>query len=458
MATVDKKLLKRLKVLYVEDDTSIRNELSSLLSNFFDNVYTADDGRSGLELYAKKQDDIDVIIADINMPKLNGIEMIEKIREFDKNVPVIFATAYSDNDFLIGAIKLKVFEYIIKPIDIRKLMAVLTDLATIIYHDFLLNQQNKELKKFKDILNSNNIVVRTNKNMKISFVNNLFCEITGFDKKELIGEELDYLKHPDVNPKIYTKIHSYVLHNKQFKGELKNITKDGNFYISDTSVISTLNDAGEVTGCLMIQKDKTKEVLKRREVQSSLIKDKGEIFIKGKESSAELKQSINHLKDEVLNAKNEAQRIKDEKDKYIFTIERYTNENKKLRVELKQNYRQVVDTGENRTSLIKLSKENADLRIEVKKLSSKLKHIKDEHAKECKQIKVNYEVEIDDLEQELSDIHKKLGSIENAEAITQKLAYWKEKAKNESKKIEKLEKDIIKYGDKTMMNKLFGGR
>lgn len=458
MATVDKKLLKRLKVLYVEDDTSIRNELSSLLSNFFDNVYTADDGKSGLELYTKKQDEIDVIIADINMPKLNGIEMVEKIREFDKNVPVIFATAYSDNNFLSGAIKLKVFEYIVKPIDIRKLMTVLADLATIIYNDFLLNQQNKELKKFKDILYSNNIVVRTNKNMKISFVNNLFCEITGFDKKELIGQELISLKHDDTDSNIYKKIYNSVLNNKQYNTELKNRTKDGGYYISDTSVITTLNDAGEVTGCLMIQKDETKKAIKRREVQSSLIKDKGEIFIKGKENSAELILSINNLKDDVLSAKRDTQRIKNEKDKYIFTIEKYTNENKKLRTELKQNHKNNIDTKENRSTSMKLSKDNNDMRIELKKLNSRLRNIKDEHAKECKQLKVNYEVEIDDLEQELSAIHKKLGSIENAEAITQKLAYWKEKAKNESKKIEKLEKDIIKHGDKTMMNKLFGGR
>ncbi len=132
MATVDKKLLKRLKVLYVEDDENVRNELSSLLSNFFENVYTADDGKAGFELYKEKQNDIDVIIADINMPNLTGIEMLEKIRVFDKDVPVIFATAYSDNEFLSGAIKLKVFEYIIKPIDIRKLMTVLAELATII--------------------------------------------------------------------------------------------------------------------------------------------------------------------------------------------------------------------------------------------------------------------------------------------------------------------------------------
>ncbi|WP_072680051.1 response regulator [Arcobacter sp. LA11] len=458
MATVDKKLLKRLKVLYVEDDASVRNELSNLLSNFFENVYTADDGKAGLELYKEKQNDIDVIIADINMPNLTGIEMLEKIRVFDKDVPVIFATAYSDNEFLSGAIKLKVFEYIIKPIDIRKLMTVLADLATILYHDFLLNQQNKELKKYKDILYSNNIVVRTNKNMKISFVNDLFCEITGFDKKELIGKELIVLKHKDTDPKVYKKLYNSVLNNKQFSGQFKNITKDGSYYIANTNTISTLNDAGEVTGCLMIQKDETKEVNKRREVQSSLIKDKGEIFIKSKENTAELQNIITSLKDEVLNAKKQVQNIKVDKDKYIYTAEKYTIENKRLRTELKQYKKDSDYMNDKYSNSKKLSKENADLRIEVKRLNSRLENIKEEHEKVCKQIKVNYEVEIDDLEQELASITEKLDGVENAEAISQKLNYWKEKAKNEAKKIEKLEKKIIEHGDKSMMSKLFGGR
>lgn len=76
---IDKKLLKRLKALYVEDDENIRNELASLLGNFFDTVYTASDGQEGLELFIKHQDDIDVVLSDINMPKMTGIEMVKKL-------------------------------------------------------------------------------------------------------------------------------------------------------------------------------------------------------------------------------------------------------------------------------------------------------------------------------------------------------------------------------------------
>ncbi len=458
MATVDKKLLKRLKLLYVEDDESVRNELSSLLSNFFENVYTAKNGKEGLSLYTQKQNDIDVIIADINMPELTGIEMLKKIREFDKDIPVIFATAYSDNEFLSEAIKLKVFEYIIKPIDIRNLMKILGELASILYHDFLINQQNKELKKYKDIIYNNNIVLRTNKNLKISFVNDLFCEITGFDKKELIGKELITLKHVDIDTNVYENIYNNILNNKQWNGQLKNITKDGSYYISDTSIISTLNDTGEVTGCLVIQKDETKEILKRREVQNYLIKDKGEIFIKSKESSAELQQEINSLKNEIEVIRKEVQFAYHERDKFIFTVDKYTKENKKLKKDISLYQKDSGNSQAINKKTVKLSKENSDLKVEVKRLEMKIEALIDDYKRELNQQKIKYEIELDDLEKELNQSNEKLDSFDNTEAVSQKLAYWKEKAKSEAKRAEKLERDIIQHGDKTIMAKLFGSK
>lgn len=79
-----KGLLKKLKILYIEDDEGIRNELSSLLKNFVNTVYVAVDGQDGYEQFIEHQTNIDLILSDINMPKLTGIEMMQNIR---KNKP-----------------------------------------------------------------------------------------------------------------------------------------------------------------------------------------------------------------------------------------------------------------------------------------------------------------------------------------------------------------------------------
>jgi DNA repair ATPase RecN len=92
----------------------------------------------------------------------------------------------------------------------------------------------------------------------------------------------------------------------------------------------------------------------------------------------------------------------------------------------------------------------------VKRLSTKLETIEDDHQKYLKQLRLNYEVKIDDLEKELRRTTDKYDDLENAEAISQKLTYWKEKAKSEAKRAEKLERDILTHGDKTILSKLFG--
>lgn len=125
--SLDKTLLKEISILYVEDDDVMRTELASLLTNFFAQVFCASNGTEGLEKFKKNHKKIDLIISDINMPKMSGIDMIKEIRKTDKDVGVIFSTAYSDKEFLIDSIKLKVVNYIVKPIDIRALLESISE-------------------------------------------------------------------------------------------------------------------------------------------------------------------------------------------------------------------------------------------------------------------------------------------------------------------------------------------
>ena len=203
--SIDKNLLKKFTLLYVEDDDVIRVELSQLLTSFFSEVLVAKNGKEGLRTFLENQDDIDLILTDVNMPELNGIEMIKKIRDFDKKIPVIFATAHSDNDFLAEAIKLRVQEYIVKPIDIRNLLSLMNEIGSSLYQEFLLKQQQDELTKYKEILDLNNIVIKTDTLLNITYVNELFCQISGFNNEELVGKELKYLKYHEKRNKIPKK-------------------------------------------------------------------------------------------------------------------------------------------------------------------------------------------------------------------------------------------------------------
>jgi DNA-binding response OmpR family regulator len=107
--------MKKVKILYVEDEINIRqNHTFYIQNNFNALVYEASDGIEGLTLYKKYQPDI--IITDLSMPNMCGLEMIEKIREYDEKIKIIVFSAHSDQEKLLRAIKLNLTDYKIKPL------------------------------------------------------------------------------------------------------------------------------------------------------------------------------------------------------------------------------------------------------------------------------------------------------------------------------------------------------
>ena len=110
---------EKIKVLYVEDDEIARENGVEYLENYFEQIFEASDALSALKLYEEIKPDI--IITDIQMPKLNGLEFIKKIREKDKKTQVIVLTAFSHKDYLFQAIELQLVKYLTKPIKEKEL-------------------------------------------------------------------------------------------------------------------------------------------------------------------------------------------------------------------------------------------------------------------------------------------------------------------------------------------------
>ena len=106
-------------ILYVEDEKSVQNELADFLENFCEKLYVADDGYQGLDSFNKYHQEI--VISDIKMPVMDGLEMSKKIREIDIETPIIFTTAFSDIEYFMEAIELQVDGYILKPVSLESL-------------------------------------------------------------------------------------------------------------------------------------------------------------------------------------------------------------------------------------------------------------------------------------------------------------------------------------------------
>jgi len=116
--------LKPLTLLYVEDEPFIRQNAVEYLSRYCKKVLEAKDGEEGYAVYQTHSPDI--IISDIKMPKLNGLDFAQKIRQTDKQTPIILATAHTETEYLLKAVELSLIKYIVKPITSDKLNTALS--------------------------------------------------------------------------------------------------------------------------------------------------------------------------------------------------------------------------------------------------------------------------------------------------------------------------------------------
>lgn len=119
----DISVLKTLNVLIVEDDEIVLNELFATTSILFKEVFTARNGQDGYLIFEFNK--IDIILTDIKMPILDGIEFVNKIREKNAECPIIVLSSYSEQSTLLKMLNLGVDGYLIKPIEFYELVETL---------------------------------------------------------------------------------------------------------------------------------------------------------------------------------------------------------------------------------------------------------------------------------------------------------------------------------------------
>ncbi|MEO5357074.1 MAG: response regulator [Nitrospirae bacterium YQR-1] len=118
---------KGLSVLYVEDDVHLQKNTVRLLSRFFGKIDTASNGREGLDKFAAGS--YDLVITDIRMPVMNGIEMATRIKKIQSTQPIMVTSAHDESQFLIDLININISNFVLKPIDAGKIIDVLKDIV-----------------------------------------------------------------------------------------------------------------------------------------------------------------------------------------------------------------------------------------------------------------------------------------------------------------------------------------
>lgn len=111
------------KILIIDDEKSIRNTLKEILSYEGYDVSEAQDGAEGIKLAEK--DKFDIILSDIKMPKMDGIEVLEKLQELTPETPVVMISGHGNIETAVEAIRKGAFDYISKPLDLNRMLVTI---------------------------------------------------------------------------------------------------------------------------------------------------------------------------------------------------------------------------------------------------------------------------------------------------------------------------------------------
>jgi len=200
-----------ISVMYVEDEVLIARSVVTMLESKIKDVYVALNGEAGLEIFKKHRPQI--VVTDIKMPVMDGLEMIEKIKGIEPATKFIVVSAYGETNYFIRAIELSVHGFILKPVDLNQLMEIIMELSNSLILQQKIQSKEEERKKAESARltlekqyaelheNMRDGSVRADLDGKIQNFNIAFQKMLGYSEEELYGKTTR-----DITPK---KWHSF---------------------------------------------------------------------------------------------------------------------------------------------------------------------------------------------------------------------------------------------------------
>ncbi|MCP3852305.1 MAG: diguanylate cyclase [Gammaproteobacteria bacterium] len=244
--------IKTATILYVEDEDKIREGFIKPINRCAKELFTASNGEEGLKLFKKHSPDI--VVSDIKMPKMNGIDMIKAIKKVNPDIKIIITSAHSESKYLFNAIELHADAYYLKPVPSKLLKMKLKELSRTLFLEQLNSQQQVKIQEQEALLQN---IIDTDKNIsivsdcnRIFFANKAFLNFFGI-------ENIDQF---NINNKnfldVFEKKAGFISKELVNKTNLNN----KNYSLSFYNLIQSLKDAEKV--CLILDKhDKEKYFL-----------------------------------------------------------------------------------------------------------------------------------------------------------------------------------------------------
>ena len=270
---LNEELFKKLNILYVENDEKVKELFSHTLNKLFNKVFLCSDGLDALEKFTQQKntsEKIDVILSEYSIPSLNGLELLFKIREINKNIPFIFITQETDIDLLLNSLRYDVTDYFFKPINENEILKKIEEACIARqYEDEILNYQN-EIEEYLELINKVAIVYAFDTNKKMIYVNDFFIELSKYDKDDILGQDYRSFFHYEM-PRPIIEEQSLTLENgNKWQGKIKYLTSIDSTFYTNCTIIPVFDENKEIKKYVSVNFLTTKEENSKREFKKKV--------------------------------------------------------------------------------------------------------------------------------------------------------------------------------------------
>lgn len=268
---MNRDFVKELTLLYIEDDEQLRKELSSQFEKNFKEVFVATNEVEALEKF--RNNEIDFIICDINLPRKNTIEFLSEVKIKDSKIPILIVTTSTNQEYVFSCLKIGVTDYFVKPFEpiefVEKIEKILDNLEKERELDFY----NETIKDYMDTIGKVAVVSIFDLEYKLVYFNDFLIEVSKYDFEELVSFDFFSLLHPDLSKEFIKKITDDLENGQSYKGNLKYISKDKDTFYANTTIVPIKDNSEKIEKYICVKFITTKEENERREFKKRILYD-----------------------------------------------------------------------------------------------------------------------------------------------------------------------------------------